>query len=148
MNIVAEAIKELEKSFSQPAASAHRPQDIVAYMRLKYGTETQERERFTALYMGAKNQVLDSLEFTGTVDQCAVYPREIVRRALSCNAVSVLCVHNHPSGHTDPSGVDKAITKRIRDASKLFDISLLDHIIIGTGSQYYSFADHGLLEGK
>jgi DNA repair protein RadC len=73
-----------------------------------------------------------------------VYPREIVKRTLQLNAAALILAHNHPSGITEPSEADRAITRRLIDALKLIDVRVLDHFIIG-GTELFSFAEHSLL---
>ncbi len=104
------------------------------------------RETFVALYLTQKNVLIDSeILFTGTVNQAAVYPREIVRSALLKDASNVICGHNHPSGNIKPSNDDIEITRKLNKALDLLDITLLDHVIIG-GDKWFSFADHNLLQ--
>jgi DNA repair protein RadC len=75
----------------------------------------------------------------------SVYPREIIKSAIKHNAVSLIFVHNHPSGRPEPSTSDKEITKDLIAASNTMQIKVLDHIIIGD-NRYFSFADEGLIE--
>ena len=82
--------------------------------------------------------------FLGTIDGAAVYPREVVVRALHHNAAAVILAHNHPSGVAEPSQADLRITQRLVDALQLVDIRVLDHIIIGADHPL-SFAEQGLL---
>jgi DNA repair protein RadC len=105
------------------------------------------RERFLVMFLTGRNTVIGIEElFKGTLTNAAVYPREVVRKALLVNAAAVVLAHNHPSGKLLPSRDDVEITKRIREAVKLIDVCVHDHIIIGYGQEdYYSFADHGLL---
>lgn len=78
----------------------------------------------------------------GTIDSSLVSTREVFKRILLNNAVKIFIVHNHPSGVSTPSAADLTITNKIQKAGELFDISLLDHIIVGDG-EYYSFKEHG-----
>jgi DNA repair protein RadC len=82
--------------------------------------------------------------FHGTIDGASVYPREVVKEALRHNAAAVIVSHNHPSGNPEPSGADKALTQRLKEALALVDVRVLDHVIVG-GSNATSFAEHGLL---
>jgi DNA repair protein RadC len=82
--------------------------------------------------------------FKGTLDSAAVYPREVLKRALFHNAAAVIFAHNHPSGINEPSSADKQMTDKLIQALALFDIRVLDHFIIADGRPY-SFAEHGLL---
>ena len=82
--------------------------------------------------------------FEGTLSTTAVYPREVVKRALDNNAAALIFVHNHPSGNPNPSSDDLTITKKLKEAAKSIEISVHDHLIIA-GDEVYSFADHGIL---
>ena len=105
------------------------------------------QERFIVLFLDGQNRVISVEElFIGTLTTAAVYPREVVRFALKANAAALVLAHNHPSGNLNPSKDDIHITQRIKKAVELIDLVLHDHIIVGYGStDYYSFADHGLL---
>ncbi len=80
----------------------------------------------------------------GGVSGTVVDIKIILGIALKCNASSIVIVHNHPSGNLEPSEPDKSITQRLKEASKLLDLNLLDHLII-TKEGYYSFSDNGIL---
>jgi len=103
-------------------------------------------ELFVVVYLDAKNRAIEVIEASeGTIDQAAVYPREIIRGALILGAVSIVCFHNHPSGDPEPSLCDKEITKEIAFACKIMQIRFLDHIVLGKDC-FYSFADKGLMQ--
>ncbi len=94
----------------------------------------QENEVFACLFLDNKNRVIEYEElFFGTIDGASIYPRQIVQRALSHNAASLILAHNHPSGVAEPSQADRQITQRIREALSLLDIRVLDHLVIGDG---------------
>jgi DNA repair protein RadC len=76
--------------------------------------------------------------------QTSVYPREIVKRALSHNAASLIFAHNHPSGIAEPSRADEMLTQTLKQALALVDVKVLDHFVVGSGSAL-SFAERGLL---
>lgn len=100
-------------------------------------------EVFVLLLLDSRNQLLDFHElFKGTTDMASVYPPEIVKLALQNNTAAAIVAHNHPSSVAEPSQSDIAITKRIKQALALVDISLLDHFIVGCG-EVTSFADTG-----
>ncbi|HUH39023.1 MAG TPA: JAB domain-containing protein, partial [Spongiibacteraceae bacterium] len=80
--------------------------------------------------------------FHGTVDAAAVYPREVVKRALALNAAALIVAHNHPSGVAEPSQSDRHITARLREALQLVDIRLLDHFVVA-GHECLSLAERG-----
>ena len=97
------------------------------------------------IYLNGRNQILKMEKlFEGTLNTSAVYPREVVKRALENDASALVLVHNHPSGNPSPSQDDLTITKKLKDAVKTIDIYIHDHLIIA-GNDIYSFADHGLI---
>lgn len=102
-------------------------------------------EVFACVFLDNKHRLI-ALEtlFHGTIDAAAVYPREVVRRAMEHNAAAVILAHNHPSGVAEPSPADHAITRRLVDALGLMDIRVLDHLIIGDG-HWTSLAARGAL---
>ena len=96
-------------------------------------------EEFKMLFLDNRNQLIaiETMK-TGTVNKAIVFPRKVVEKALHHHAVGVIIAHNHPSGNLEPSREDQESTKKIHEALKTVDISLIDHIIIG-GNGYYSF---------
>ena len=115
------------------------------YEKMK-GYQKADREIFVLLFLNAKNFVIAIETHTvGTVDASAVYPQQILRSALLNNASSIICVHNHPSGDPAPSLQDRDITKQISIGSHVIGIRLLDHVVLGDGGRYFSFADDGLI---
>jgi len=102
-------------------------------------------EVFAVLFLNRANrirhfEIISSGGMTGTVAD----PRIILKKALEEEAVSIILCHNHPSGNLKPSRADEELTKKIQQATKFFDIILLDHIIVSTDG-YFSFADEGLI---
>jgi len=92
----------------------------------------QKTEEVRLLFLDAKNQMIaDEKIQQGTVDQAAIYTREIVKRSLELHASAVIMVHNHPTGDPQPSKDDIAITKNVQKALAVVDIRLHDHLIIG-----------------
>ena len=99
-------------------------------------------EVFGVLFLDAQNCVIEFREmFRGTLTQTSVYPREIARAALQLKAASVILTHNHPSGKTDPSVADEALTHAIKSALSVVDVHVLDHFIV-TCRDVYSFAEN------
>lgn len=116
------------------------------YQKMK-GYQKADREIFVLLFLNSKNVVTNiETHSIGSVDSSAVYPQQIFRSALLNNAISLICVHNHPSGDPDPSISDREITKQISIGSHVIGIRLLDHVVLGDGGRYFSFADDGLIE--
>ncbi len=102
-------------------------------------------EEFWVLLLNRNNLVIDKMIISrGGITGTVIDVRIIMKMALECLACSIILCHNHPSGNLIPSEADKEITRKIKDAGKLFDISVLDHVIVGNNS-YFSFADEGLI---
>ena len=101
------------------------------------------RETFIVLYLNRANQVLGySVISQGGTSNTTVDIKMVIQTALLANASCIMLAHNHPSGNLYPSSDDNRITNRIIEAARLFDITVLDHIII-TNESYYSFTDNG-----
>ena len=112
---------------------------------LKHNLRDKNREIFLVIYLNGRNQILKMEElFEGTLSTSAVYPREVVRRALVNDAAALVFVHKHPSGNPNPSQDDLTITKKLKKAAQTIDMSVHYHLIIA-GNDVYSFADHGLV---
>lgn len=102
-------------------------------------------EQFRIFFLDTKAQLIaDELQQEGTVNHTPVYPREVVKRALELGASSIILVHNHPSGDVTPSKADRDMTMRVQQAAAGVDITVHDHLIIGTKG-HFSFASKGLL---
>ncbi len=98
------------------------------------------------VYLNSQNQIIDTTDlFEGTVNSSSVSPREVIEGLIKHNAVSLVFVHNHPSGNPEPSTNDKDLTRELVYAGKIMRIKVLDHMIIGD-NRYFSFADDGLIE--
>lgn len=116
---------------------------LVTYVQREL--QHEKREQFRVLFLDRKNQLLkDEVMGRGTVDHAPVYPREIARRALELQASSLILVHNHPSGDPKPSRADIDITRELIDALQAFDITVHDHLIVGT-TGVVSFRSTGLI---
>jgi DNA repair protein RadC len=109
--------------------------------------EGVDREHFAVILLDRKNQMIGiNTVSVGSLTTSIVHPREVFKPAILSNAVAVILCHNHPSGSPFPSNEDRALTTRLVEAGKLLGIDVLDHIILGDGSQrYFSFADERLL---
>ena len=106
-----------------------------------------KQEQFLVIFLSGNNQVIAcETMFEGSLTTSAVYPRILICKALELNAAALILGHNHPSGNLLPSNDDVRITRRLKQAAELVEMSIHDHVIIGYGKQdYYSFADHGIL---
>jgi DNA repair protein RadC len=127
----------------QAGVTLSSPQAVKQYLQLLLGIKAYES--FAVLFLDVRNRLIASEElFRGTLTHTSVYPREVVKAALSHNAASVLFAHNHPSGSPDPSAADHALTNALKQALSLVDVRVLDHFIVA-GRHVYSFAEHGHL---
>jgi DNA repair protein RadC len=116
---------------------------LMAYLRVDMAGAG--RERFRVLFLDQRNQLIaDETMNEGSVAHAPVYPREVVRRALELDAVSVILVHNHPSGHPEPSKADIDMTTQVVKAAKALGIAVHDHVIVGAEGSA-SFRALGLL---
>ena len=116
---------------------------LLDWLRADMGPIAHERVR--VLHLDSRNQLLrDEVMSDGTVDQSAIYVREVAKRALELSSSAVILVHNHPSGSTEPSRQDIHMTREVAEALGKLGIALHDHIIIGGGT-HYSFRGAGLL---
>ena len=119
------------------------PSDTIEYLRT--ALQDRSREIFCCLFLDTRHRVLACEElFQGSIDGACVYPRVVAERALRLGAAAVIVAHNHPSGVTEPSLADQAITRRLKDALALLEIRLLDHFVIGDGMPA-SMASRGML---
>ena len=104
-----------------------------------------EQEELHVMLLNTRNALIKDLSmFRGTVNLSVASPREIFLEALRYHAVSIVLIHNHPSGDPQPSTEDQNLTVRVREAGRLLGINLLDHIIIGDQSNF-SFKERGIL---
>ena len=117
--------------------------DIADFLRAKL--QYKKHEVFAVIFLNRANkinhyEIISEGGITGTVAD----PRIILRKALENDAVNIILCHNHPSGNLKPSRQDEELTKKIKEASRFFDISVLDHIIV-SNEGYFSFADEGIM---
>lgn len=124
--------------------SCRSPKEAVDY--LSAAMRDLNKETFKVLFLNAQNQVLTAEDlFEGTLTSSAVYPREIIARAIRYGAASLILAHNHPAGSVEPSEQDRRVTRDMVFAGHFTQIKILDHIIVGD-NQYWSFADKGFIE--
>lgn len=119
------------------------PEAVKGYLTTLYLTKPYEV--FVVLFLDAQCRLIAVEEmFRGTLTQTSVYPREVAMRALDHRAASVILSHNHPSGSTQPSRADEALTQSLKQALALVDVRALDHIIVACG-ETLSMAERGLM---
>ena len=140
---ILEAARQAIEHKMQRGASFSSPVAVKEYLSAKLAGF--EHEVFAVLFLDTQHRLIEYSElFRGTIDSASVYPRELVKEALRLNAAAVIVSHNHPSGNPEPSGADKVLTQRLREALALVDVRTLDHIIVAGGSTI-SFAERGLI---
>ena len=107
-----------------------QPSDASNWLRARLAA--RDSETFCVVLMDNRHRVLAFEElFQGTIDGASVYPREVVRACLHHNAAAVIFAHNHPSGNSEPSPADVAITRTLKQALDLIGVRVLDHLVIG-----------------
>lgn len=137
------AMEIFKRHLRQPGAALTSPGAVRDYLKLHFADKLQEV--FVCIWMDAQHRVIEVTDaFHGTLTQTSVYPREIVRAALEKNAAAVIFAHNHPSGIAAPSQADEFLTRNLKEALQLVDVSVLDHFIVA-GDQAVSFAERGIL---
>jgi len=120
------------------------PDKVRDFLRLRLAE--RPHEVFMVLLMDVQHRLLADVElFRGTLTQTSVYPREVVKLALSHNAAAVIFAHNHPSGVPEPSQADIHLTNALRQALTLVDVRTIDHLVVGGNALPVSFAERGLL---
>lgn len=124
-------------------ATMSSPQAVKDHLRMELGA--LEHEVFCVLFLDAQHRIIALKQmFRGTVSQTSVYPREVVKEALSVNAAAVILAHNHPSGSIEPSRADEFLTQTLKTALALVDVRVLDHLVVA-GADVCSFAERGLV---
>lgn len=123
----------------QPALTS--PELVKTYCQTSLAAK--EHEVFGVIFLDSQHRVRATEEmFTGTIDAASIYPREVVKAALSRNSAAVIFYHNHPSGVAEPSQSDRRITRSLTDALALVDVRVLDHFVI-SHEEVVSFAERG-----
>ena len=140
---LSELAKRLAKASAKEGLVFHLPVTIAEYYMEEM--RHQKQEHMKLLMLDTKSKLLGESNISkGTVNASLVSPRELFIEALECGAVSIILLHNHPSGDPTPSQADILFTKRVKEAGELIGILLLDHIIIGNNC-YISFAEQNMI---
>jgi DNA repair protein RadC len=141
--IIEQARDILMRRMSAPGMPLNAPRDVRDYLHLTLSGHGEEQ--FWCVMLDAQHRTISAeCLFTGTLSQTSVYPREVVKAALSRNAACVIFAHNHPSGVAEPSHADELLTRTLKNALALVDVQVLDHFIVA-GDRTLSFAERGLL---
>lgn len=141
LKAIAELSKRMAKATRREKLNIHSPASVAAlYME---DMRHLRREHLVVVLLDTKHNVIDDYTLSvGTVNASLVHPREVFIYALKQEAVSIILLHNHPSGDDRPSPEDVAVTARIKEAGDIVGIKLLDHIVIGDGT-YASLKELG-----
>jgi DNA repair protein RadC len=141
------AVMELSKRCLGEALNRGSPLESpgVTEQYLKTVLRDHPHEVFACLFLDTRHRVIAFEElFHGTIDGATVYPRVVAEKALQHGAAALIAAHNHPSGISEPSLADQAITRRLKEALALLDIRLLDHFVVGDGAPV-SMAARGMV---
>ncbi|MFC1776548.1 DNA repair protein RadC [Pseudomonadota bacterium] len=143
IRLARELVRRQLKQSLQRGVSLTSPAMTMEYLQTIL--RDRRREIFTCLFLDTRHRVIASEDlFQGSIDGACVYPRIVAERALRLSAAAVIVAHNHPSGVSEPSLADQAITRRLKDALLLLEIRLLDHFVVGDGPPV-SMASRGML---
>ena len=143
LKCITELSQRIASATARERVSLQRPDTVAAYYmeRLRH----RRTECVVLASVDARSRLLcDSMMSDGSATMSLISPREIFLEALRCQAVSIILVHNHPSGDPSPSKQDIALTQKVLEAGSLIGIGLLDHVVIGEHS-YVSMKERGLI---
>ena len=136
--------KEFSGNYPTLTYSIKSPDDVATIGKEFMRIHEEPEEYMYMICMNTKNKVIGVFEIShGTANASLVRPREVFQKALLANAVSIIVLHNHPSGDVTPSREDIEVTKRLVEAGNIVGIEVLDHIIVGDG--YTSLKGKGYL---
>jgi DNA repair protein RadC len=143
LKIVTQAAERLAREEAMAGDVISSWDKLLAYCRQTMAH--QRIEQFRLLFLDKRNRLIaDEVQQQGTIDHTPVYTREVMKRALELGAAALILVHNHPSGDTEPSAADIAMTEEIRSAAEKLGIAIHDHLVIGRAG-HASFRSLGLL---
>lgn len=141
--LIQSALRCLEERFKYQPDKLADPFSVRKYLQLQLAQE--QNEIFAVLFLNNSHHVIAFEKlFYGTINSTTVHPRVVAQRALALNAAAVILTHNHPSGNLEPSAADQYITNLLKQALILFDVRVLDHIIVSHEGTL-SFTERGLI---
>lgn len=150
-------IPEIQATIKNKIPQQDRPKisssfEAVKIFRHFWPDDMELRESFMCMYLNRRNRVIGiMLHSTGSSSACQADIKIIMGTAAKCGAAGLIVAHNHPSGELETSGADDKLTAKIKKACEIFDMTLLDHMILTEHTperlkNYYSYADSGLLD--
>lgn len=132
--------KRVRRQTALPQSFDHAA-EVAAYVRPHF--EGKRQECFLTILLDGQNQLLAERWIAeGIPTQATVYVRRVMEEALRVSASAFVVAHNHPSGQPKPSAADDQTTEDLKQSAKLMDLTFLDHLIIGSGNEYYSYAEN------
>lgn len=132
---IIELTTRINKPFKDETINLNSTRKVLEWLNLEIGY--QDQESLLAIYLCHQNKLKKwAILFTGSLNQSAVYPREIIKTALVNDASRVILVHNHPSGNVIPSKADIVMTRLVRQALEVCELELVDHLIVGKGNSF------------
>ncbi len=136
--------KRLLRETNLPKKKIHNAADLVNYY--EPCMRDLKKEKFKVILLDVKNKIIRDIDISvGSLTESIVHPREVLKEIIKESAASVIFLHNHPSGESNPSKNDLDITDRLVEACNIIGVKVLDHIILGEDN-YTSFAQEGLLK--
>ena len=143
LKAVAELTRRISKRTAKESLVVDSPETVARYFM--EDLRHRDKECFMMLSLDSKGALIsESLISIGTVNASLASPREVFVEAVNNRAVSIILVHNHPSGNPKPSKNDLVVTRQMKDAGELLGIKLIDHIIIGDNS-YVSLSEEKMM---
>lgn len=130
LRIVGVAARRMARQQAQEKPVIGSWQALIDYLMIDMAHLTHERVR--VLYLNAQNRIiLDDNIADGDITEAAIHPRKVIHKAMDIGATALILVHNHPSGHAQPSRADIEVTNRIAEAGRLLGVTVHDHVIVG-----------------
>ena len=138
-----ELSKRINRKVDTILNKGNNPDLIYEYYKDKL--KNKKQEHFYALYLDSNKTIIkEKLLFIGTVNYSVIHPREVFKEAFNSSALSIILIHNHPTGNVVPSNLDIKTTKNLIEIGDIMGVKVIDHIIIGS-NKYYSFYKNGLI---
>lgn len=143
LKLVRSALKRYARARVPKGIALKSPYEVLEYC--KASLAGKQEEFVEVLFLSVRHTIISTrVVAAGSISQISITPRQIIEHALTEKAAALIIVHNHPSGDPTPSSEDITWTLKTQEAAQLFDIKILDHLIIGKGT-YYSFTANGFL---
>ena len=143
INYSLDELRQMIRAIHESKPKITTPETAIEVLRQH--CEGMANEVFVVALMDTKNKVIDIIKTEGSANQAVIYIRNVIKEALLKNACAMIVAHNHPSGDVAPSSHDIHLTGELKKACDVFDISLLDHVVMADSGDYFSFRGEGLV---